>query len=367
MDLGALPAILTLISAVGLVSLAYLRNAPTLTQAARQTYSWALRDVRAALADPAEAASDQMLVAVMLLVLYETVTSNSSNSLSPWDRHADGALALVQLRGVGQLRNRIGRNIFLNLRTEVLINCLQRGVRVPITLINWMSEARHFETAEEAPAGNLADLIVNACAVLASVKEEATDKADLSHYMSTLLSIDQDFKCWIESLPTDYQYNTLTIPNDSGEIYLGRYDTYSGVEMVHIWNLQRCARITLHQALVDLLLIHFDMGFSPSTPSPSRDLLSTSNTVIRESSSDICHSVPYILHLCDKPGKPGDVRGACIIPLLWPLYIAGTAHTANDTLRDWVIAQMNNIENVTGIQRAKFVALDIQQRCLFPD
>ncbi|GAB1201688.1 hypothetical protein APSETT445_000271 [Aspergillus pseudonomiae] len=218
-----------LISAVGLVSLAYLRNAPTLTQAARKTYSWALRDVRAALADPAEASSDQMLVAVMLLVLYE------------------------------------------------------------------------------APAGNLADLIVNACAVLASVKEEATDKADLSRHMSTLLSIDQDFKCWTENLPTDYQYNTLTIPNDSGEMYLGRYDTYSGVEMVHIWNLQRCARITLHQALIDLLLLHFDMGFSQPAPLPSTDLPSTSNTVVREISSGICHSVPYILHFCDKPGNQGDL------------------------------------------------------------
>ncbi|OGM47712.1 hypothetical protein ABOM_004321 [Aspergillus bombycis] len=356
-----------LITAVGLVSLAYLRHAPALTHAARQTYSRALHDVCAALADPAEAASDQMLVAVMLLVLYETVTANSSNDLSPWDRHVDGALALVQLRGVGQLRNRIGRNIFLNLRTEILINCLQRRVRVPITLMNWMSEARHFETAQEAPAGSLADLIVSTCAVLTSVKEEVLDEVDLSRYISTLLSIDQDLKCWAESLPTDYLYKTLTITKSSRELYLGRYDTYSGVEIVHIWNLQRCARITLHQALLEMLSIHFNKGFSPSAPLSSSHVLGTSDAVIRENSGDICHSVPYILHLCDKPGKPGDVRGASIMSLLWPLCIAGTAHTASDTLRDWIIAQMNKIEQVTGIQGAKLVALDIQKRCLFPD
>lgn len=60
-----------LINAVGLVSLAYLRNVPTLTHAASQTFSRALRDIRVALANPTEAASDQMLVAVMLLALYE--------------------------------------------------------------------------------------------------------------------------------------------------------------------------------------------------------------------------------------------------------------------------------------------------------
>lgn len=60
-----------LINAVGLISLAYLRNAPNMAQAAIQTYSRALREIRVALADSREAASDQMLVAVMLLALYE--------------------------------------------------------------------------------------------------------------------------------------------------------------------------------------------------------------------------------------------------------------------------------------------------------
>jgi hypothetical protein len=56
---------------VGLSSLASLKDATTLTHAASETFSRALRDIRAALEDPAEAASDQMLVAVMLLELYE--------------------------------------------------------------------------------------------------------------------------------------------------------------------------------------------------------------------------------------------------------------------------------------------------------
>lgn len=60
-----------LASAVGSASLAYLRNASTLMRAASQSYSRAIRDIRVALVDPAEAASDQMLISVMLLALYE--------------------------------------------------------------------------------------------------------------------------------------------------------------------------------------------------------------------------------------------------------------------------------------------------------
>jgi hypothetical protein len=127
-----------LINAVGLIGLAYMRNAPPLIHAASQPFSRALRGICAALVDPSEASSDQMLVAVMLLALYEvslvshagqvthnnnpeqTVTFNSNANLSSWSRHVDGALALIQLRGVGQLRNRIGRSIFLHLRTEIV-------------------------------------------------------------------------------------------------------------------------------------------------------------------------------------------------------------------------------------------------------
>lgn len=127
-----------LIHAVGLSGLAYTRNAPKLTHAATQAFSRALRGICAALLDPSEASSDQMLVAVMLLALYEvsrlplpgqldnsinlkqTASFNSPANLSSWSRHVEGALALIQLRGAGQLRNRIGRSIFLHLRTEIV-------------------------------------------------------------------------------------------------------------------------------------------------------------------------------------------------------------------------------------------------------
>ena len=60
-----------LIDAVGVISLAHVRNESSLTLVGGQLYSAALRHMRVALTDPAEALSDQMLVAVMLLVLYE--------------------------------------------------------------------------------------------------------------------------------------------------------------------------------------------------------------------------------------------------------------------------------------------------------
>ncbi|VTT58895.1 unnamed protein product [Fusarium fujikuroi] len=323
-----------LINAVGLAGLAYLRNAPTLINLARQSFSHALRDICAALMDPSEASSDQMLVAVMLLALYETVAFNSDGGLSPWSRHVDGAMALLQLRGAGQLRNRIGRSIFHSLRSEILINCLQRRLPVPKVLIDFMAEARSNETEQEAPAARLAGIVVSVCNSSSAAEEDITDEGTLSSHVSRLLSIDADLKDWAQTLPIEYGYKTRTKPSDLDEVevFIGRYDIYSSVEIANMWNLQRCARII------------------------------TSTIVIKETSSDICCSISYILHEFDEAGKSSDLRAAHAVHLLWPLHIAGTTHNATEALRDRIISTMEDIKDAAGIQEAKRIALDLQQR-----
>ncbi|RBR04233.1 hypothetical protein FVER53590_01706 [Fusarium verticillioides] len=176
----------------------------------------------------------------MLLALFETVTLHPTADLSPWSRHADGALALIQVRGAGQLRNRIGRSIFLHLRTEILIDCLQRGLPVPKALMDFMAEARRNETEQEAPAALLAQILVNICSAIPLTEEYVTDERTLSSRVSRLLSIDAGLKDWAQMLPAEYEYETRTKPSDLGgaEVFMGRhvvalnsptYGTYSAV------------------------------------------------------------------------------------------------------------------------------------------
>jgi hypothetical protein len=231
-----------------------------------------------------------------------------------------------------------------------------------------MAEARNNETAQEEPAARLADIIVNFCDAIALAKEDTTDKMNLSSFVSTLLSIDTDLKCWAQTLPAEYGYKTQTCSSGLKEAgaFMGQYLIYSSAEIANIWNLQRCARIILRQALVEAISNYFPISSSPSIP-PSlpisyRDLLHTSDMVIQENSSDICYSVSYILHNFDEAGKSSDLRAAHAVHLLWPLYIAGATHTASDALREWIISTMEDIKDATGIQKAKRIALALQRR-----
>lgn len=232
-------------------------------------------------------------------------------------------------------------------------------MRVPSILVHWIIEARHYETAQEAPAARLANIIVKACSVLALVKEE-TNEAKLPQLTSELLSVDNDFVHWSESLPSEYRYETVTSPDESILAYSGRYDIYPSADIAHTWNLLRCARIILHQIIVEaisiLLKAPSPVPSSASLPISHGAILRTSEAEIYENASHICYSVPYILQSCGKLVKAGSLRAVHALPLLWPLYIAGTAYTASDALRKWVIARMEMIKEVTGIQRARVVA-----------
>ncbi|CEI59929.1 unnamed protein product [Fusarium venenatum] len=271
------------------------------------------------------------------------ITLNSNDNSSSWNRHVDGALALIRLRGASQLRNRVGRGIFLHLRTEILIDCLQRRLQVPTILVNSMAEARNYESAQEAPAARLANIVVNICDLLSSAKKDTTNKTNLSCYISRLLSIDTDLEDWTKTLPAEYKYTALTSPAGMGdaEVFMGRYDGYSNRDFAHTWNLQRCTRIVLRQTLIEAISKHFHTPSSPSMvpslPLSYEHLFHTSNTIIQKSSVEICSSVLYILHS------------------------GGTAHTASHTLRNWVLSIMERAESVTGIQKAKLIASTIRR------
>ena len=98
-----------------------------------------------------------------------------------------------------------------------------------------MAEARNYEPAQEAPAARLADIIVNACDIISSIKDDITEKTNLSCFVSTLMSIDTDLENWTRTLPADYDYTTVTSPSGmaDAEAFMRHYDTYSNMEITN--------------------------------------------------------------------------------------------------------------------------------------
>jgi hypothetical protein len=105
---------------LGMVGLSNFWKAPSIMADAHTKYNSALRLVSTRLRDIEEAKSNQTLVSVMLLGLYETNTCTGPQSMKSWTKHVSGAAALLSLRGKQQLATTIGRQVFYHLRTQVV-------------------------------------------------------------------------------------------------------------------------------------------------------------------------------------------------------------------------------------------------------
>lgn len=82
-------------------------------------YTKALSTTFAALQDPEVANEDATLAAVLLLGLFENITAKTMGMLA-WGSHIEGAIQLAKTRGRKQLRTRVGLNMFIAVRTQMV-------------------------------------------------------------------------------------------------------------------------------------------------------------------------------------------------------------------------------------------------------
>ncbi|GFF32115.1 hypothetical protein IFM46972_03439, partial [Aspergillus udagawae] len=346
------------VDAIGIASLANLHHAPHLRQAAHDKYAFVLREIRLALANPDYISLDQVLVTVMLLNLFETVTCENA-SLSSWNQHLGGALAIIQLRKPNQLQDSIMRNIFLHLRREIISSCLQQKASIPSTMARWMAEFRTFETVYERPSGELADIITRICTIVSSVEKHICDTEACVEYIPDILSIDEALTSWSAKYT-----NGWTSPEgsrDARQAHTEQHSLYHSISFTNDCNLCCCARIILHETLVRIVSQNRESstGGPPSLPSSLsyNHLLTASYAATRSSISSICYSVLMIRALF-RNGQIGrdTVKAGCGVALIWPLFLAGTIGVTTASEREWIALQLREIAETCGIQRAQVAA-----------
>lgn len=94
-----------------------------LEEEALGTYTKALKMTVKAIRDPLLSKQDSTVVAVLLLGLFESISSRHIGLLA-WKSHTEGAIKLVQDRGPEQLRTKQGKDIFVSVRTQYVSSTL---------------------------------------------------------------------------------------------------------------------------------------------------------------------------------------------------------------------------------------------------
>jgi hypothetical protein len=134
------------IAAIRAVCMSYLANevqSTSIRENARKKYSSALILTNKALQDTRIATQNTMLLTILLLNHYESLTEGPSR-LDAEARHLEGALTLIKIRGKSQFENPLSIVMFMHLGSNILNNCLARKVGVPLDFLHLRSQVEEF-------------------------------------------------------------------------------------------------------------------------------------------------------------------------------------------------------------------------------
>ncbi|MCJ1314939.1 hypothetical protein MMC15_000253 [Xylographa vitiligo] len=350
---------------LGMVGLSNTKHASEIMIPAKERYTLALQATNSALGDEKDAKADQTLITVMLLGLYETNTCTSPRSMQSWTQHISGAVQLLRLRGKEQLQTRIGHRLFIQLRGQVIINCMQRRARVPDDIAEWTLYAMAYETEGEIIESNLSFIVIKFCNLRASM-DSFHDYRDSARVVSAAFNIDAELADWATRCPIQYVYNTVTIQSPSESVFSDYYHTYETIWAAWAWNSYRSIRILLNEMLLEQLAhlsqypFDYPEAYDEYSVLPYETQILCCKSLLVQLTQDICASVPFYLGYhnrhdgLESSQVPPAAAGGNL--LLWPLYTAACTNVVSDISRSWVIGRLENIAEVMGIRQATALA-----------
>ena len=337
------------VDAVSLAFLSFQFHHPEVFCLARERYSKALPLVNSALGSPTTVKSDSTLLAVLLLDLYEKLSSNITSSAESWMSHMNGALALIQMRGEQQYHHYAGIRLSARLTTNLLISCVAANTAVPPQLVNVRAELEQFIDKSD-PKWQLSSLVVKYANFRAAIRNESLLKSDI---VTNAIALDVELNTLEKSMPDTWHYIRTCIDAPSERVLEKHFDTYQDHIITQTWNVLRIMRIFL----IDIIRTYRDEGTSGSgekgVPLMDSDPWTLSMLSL---SRDICATVPQFTIVHPDIREIPAIQALRCHTLLFPLYVAGLHAAPQANIKPWVIQQLRFLASEMGILRATIVA-----------
>ncbi|KAK2594637.1 hypothetical protein QQS21_007674 [Conoideocrella luteorostrata] len=330
-------------------------------------YTKALAATFTALKDPVLTKGDDTLAAILLLSLFENITAKTLGMLA-WSSHIEGAIELVKARGREQLKSKTGLDLFIAVRTQMIIHSLSTG-KAPALDVDWwvddpVSNAYNMEFQQLS--SRVGELKHEVNGLLVTVTRSPENTKLMKDTIYTCKSLDKEIKEWLKELPDHFHWTTVSwepynpkCDYSKAEVFPGRIDTYADLWIVNFWNVMRCMRIVLASLIVRLTAwVNF-----PADYRTTAEYASTARTVV-EAITDIIASVPYQMGLFDKRkdlrhvathsvfgcGEDSSEKGLAGYFLLWPLTCIQGQDYLTDSQRTWVKGRLKAIGNALGVR-----------------
>jgi hypothetical protein len=165
--------------------------------------------------------------------------------------------------------------------------------------------------------------------------------------LAELLSLKAELYSWERDVPDEYSYETFA-GEQSEDMFLGCYHSYSGSWTAAAWNKYRCFCVLVNELILEYLdSPHIER--SQYTKSVLKLQHEKAKFEMMLHTSDICASVPFYLgSQSDDLKRPRreSVTGCQL--LIWPLYVAGSMENTSKAMREWIITRLIRLGHIIG-------------------
>ncbi|KAE8400580.1 hypothetical protein BDV37DRAFT_257236 [Aspergillus pseudonomiae] len=383
-------------------------------------YTRTIKRMNQALSDPPTARRHSTIVTVLILSLYEF----GESSLNGWDRHIQGATLLLELRGKAQFTTPVGLQIFNDIFSHLLINCLRMGSAIPAPLRMIRAEASKAISASDpywVASSGLVD-IMDLYSQIApggydfihgrEVDSSGTSTAErqlpideLERYLSQALDIDHRLESRFSECPPEWQFTVVQLasPNPT-RVHGDVYHSYHDAGVVGVWNDMRTCRVLANHAICHLLLRGAKSDPSWFFSRNYSDQLQETSRTMRRIRDDILASVPQQMSYFPFPAQEqlqpvnlgqyfnqATISGSKLSALStttvngfsferstytgagvgayfasWMLLLAGCMHTNSEDTRQWIVTQLRHIGRQSGLAQANFFATCVETSTVRP-
>ncbi|KAF2108993.1 hypothetical protein BDV96DRAFT_503571, partial [Lophiotrema nucula] len=376
------------VTAAGLAGLANSTKCQVVMKRAQEEYVSALSMVNRALQVPDSAKTDDTLISVIMLGMYENFMYQGKDPMTAWARHVNGACALMAMRGPDLFKGTIGTRIMAQYYGTILLVALERGTPVPAGMAElWRTGAasRDYRASGKEWTTQLVMFMTKAIN-LSQFPGSLVDKVALA------TKFDRELDEVKTLLPNTWLYEKVYLDDPVEFIYGNCYHIYLDPWIAQMWNNLRIIRASLHGSICDSVFKGLKSNPPLFSKSEAQALLKISLAYLRRAQNGICASTPQITGQIPFPDPPPATQisaftsladqinpldpkfklqppgtylgGGRASPgmhhLIWPLYTCGRIHPCPKELQEWIIDRLYFIALKMGTRQATYLAEELK-------
>lgn len=345
---------------------AHFNSNPNLLTHANLLYGHALHAAQRAITDPTSATADETLLSILIFTLYESLTLPSTET---WSQHVQGAITIIEARGIEQFANQRSLILFRATRELMLIDALGRRKFVPP--LPWPAGWYGDQPANASSGGvadhsyiGLIDVLAKAD-VLLSRQGAAASTADVSLLLEAAYDVQTSLLEAEVNMPPQHAYRSHFHPAPgvqlTGKDFLespvyrpGAVHLYKDLHSAGIRSSNRTFQFLCTGIIVDALQWLF-----PDEYAEDRQYQAAVYR-LQYLADDIAASIPFhmgyrVAREARPPPEPGPIQrpinetGGYF--LIWPLQVACSRLEVPERQRHWLQAKLQVVGERYGLRQ----------------